>query len=222
VIRAADFNLVALPDGVDAVTAAALGCRFATAWRALTAHVSVGPGREVGVFGCGGVGLSAVMIAVALGARVTAVDLSPAALARAAELGATTTIRSGDPAPSVVEATGGGVHVSVDALGSPATADAAVRSLRRRGTHVQVGLMLGDAVRAPLPWDRVIAWELTVVGSHGMAAVDYPAMLAMVADGRLRPGDLVGAVVDLDGAIDALVAMDAPASGAGGIVVARP
>jgi alcohol dehydrogenase len=222
VIRAADFNLVALPDAVDAVTAAALGCRFATAWRALTAHVSVGPGREVGVFGCGGVGLSAVMIAVALGARVTAVDLSPAALARAAELGATTTIRSGDPAPSVVEATGGGVHVSVDALGSPATADAAVRSLRRRGTHVQVGLMLGDAVRAPLPWDRVIAWELTVVGSHGMAAVDYPAMLAMVADGRLRPGDLVGAVVDLDGAIDALVAMDAPASGAGGIVVARP
>lgn len=221
VVRAADFNLVPLPDGVDMVTAAALGCRFATAWRALTAHVPVGPGTELAVFGCGGVGLSAVMIAVALGARVTAIDLSPDALTRASELGAAVTVRSADPVAAVVEATGGGAHVSVDALGAPATADAAVRSLRRRGTHVQVGLMLGDAARAPLPWDRVIAWELTVVGSHGMAAVDYPAMLAMVADGRVQPGELVGSVVDLAGAIDALVAMDRPGAGAG-IVVARP
>ena len=221
-VHAADFNLVALPDAVDAVTAAALGCRFATAWRALTGHASVGPGHEVAVFGCGGVGLSAVMIAVALGARVTAVDVSDAALARAAKLGAAATIRSADPVAEVVTATGGGAHVSIDALGSAATADAAVRSLRRRGTHVQVGLMFGAAARAPLPWDRVIAWELAVVGSHGMAAVDYPPMLAMVADGRLRPGDLVGAVVDLGGAVDALVAMDTPGSGAGGIVVACP
>lgn len=226
VARSADFNLVALPGDVDAVTAAALGCRFATAWRALSAHASVGPGREIAVVGCGGVGLSAVMIAVGLGARVTAVDVSEAALARAAELGAHVTVRSADPVDEVVgdvvDATGGGAHVSVDALGSPATADVAVRSLRRRGTHVQVGLMLGAAARAPLPWDRVVAWELTVVGSHGMAAADYPPMLAMVADGRLRPGDLVGAIVDLDGAIGALVAMDEPASGPSGIVVARP
>ena len=221
VVRAAGFNLVPLPDGVDMVTAAALGCRFATAWRALTVHGGIGPGREVAVFGCGGVGLSAVMIAVALGARVTAVDLSADALTRAAELGAAVTVRSADPVAPVVDATGGGAHVSVDALGAPATADAAVRSLRRRGTHVQVGLMLGDAARAPLPWDRVIAWELTVVGSHGMAAADYPPMLKMVADGRLRPGELIGSVVDLAGAIDALVAMDTPGSGAG-IVVARP
>lgn len=221
VVRAADFNLVALPDGVDMETAAALGCRFATAWRALTVHGAIRPGGEVAVFGCGGVGLSAVMIAVALGARVTAIDLSAAALARAAELGAAVTVRSADPVVAVVEATGGGAHVTVDALGAPATADAAVRSLRRRGTHVQVGLMLGDAARAPLPWDRVIAWELTVVGSHGMAAVDYPAMLDLVADGRLRPGELIGSVVDLAGAIDALVAMDGPGAPAG-IVVARP
>ena len=222
VVRVADFNLVGLPDQVDAVTAAALGCRFATAWRALTVHGAIGPGREVAVFGCGGVGLSAVMIAVALGARVTAVDLSADALTRAVELGAAMTVRSADPVDEVVAATGGGAHVTVDALGSPATADAAVRSLRRRGIHVQVGLMLGAAARAPLPWDRVIAWELTVVGSHGMAAADYPGMLAMVADGRLRPRDLIGAVVDLDGAVDALVAMDEPGSGSGGIVVACP
>jgi alcohol dehydrogenase len=221
-VRAADFNLVALPGGIDAVTAAALGCRFATAWRALTAHARVGAGTEVAVFGCGGVGLSAVMIAVALGARVTAVDLSDTALTRAADLGAVATVRSADPVGEVVAATGGGPQVTVDALGSPATADAAVRSLRRRGTHVQVGLMLGGAARAPVPWDRVIAWELTIVGSHGMAAVDYPAMLAAVADGGLRPAELIGAVVDLAGAIDALLAMDRRSAGTSGIVVARP
>jgi alcohol dehydrogenase len=220
VVRAADLNLVALPDGVDAVTAASLGCRFATAFRAVTAHARVRPGDEVAVFGCGGVGLSAIMVAVALGARVTAVDLSEAALARAEELGAADTIRSADPAAAVVEATGGGAHVSIDALGSAATADAAVRSLRRRGRHVQVGLMLGAAASAPLPWDRVIAWELEVHGSHGMSAADYGPMLELVADGRLDPSRLVGSVVDLDGAIDALVAMDGRAGP--GIVVARP
>ncbi len=225
VVRAADFNLVGLPDQVDAVAAAALGCRFATAYRALTGHAQVGPGTEVAVFGCGGVGLSAIMIAVALGARVTAVDLSTAALDRAREFGAAGTVRSADPldqVAQVVAATGGGAQVSVDALGSAGTADAAVRSLRRRGTHVQVGLMLGAAAAAPLPWDRVIAWELTVVGSHGMAAAGYPPMLDLVAAGRLRPAQLVGSVTDLAGAGDALVAMSDPAAAAAGIVVARP
>lgn len=221
VVRAADLNLVALPDGVDAVTAASLGCRFATAFRAVTAQARVAAGDEVAVFGCGGVGLSVVMIAAALGARVTTVDVSDAALARAVELGAAVTVSSADPVDDVVAATGGGAHVSVDALGSPATADAAVRSLRRRGRHVQVGLMLGDAARAPLPWDRVIAWELEVLGSHGMAAGDYPAMLDMIADGRLDPARLVGEVVDLDGAAHALEAMDRPGVSAG-ITVARP
>jgi len=221
VVRAADLNLVALPDGVDAVTAASLGCRFATAFRAVTAQARVAAGDEVAVFGCGGVGLSVVMIAAALGARVTTVDVSDAALARAVELGAAVTVSSADPVGDVVAATGGGAHVSVDALGSPATADAAVRSLRRRGRHVQVGLMLGDAARAPLPWDRVIAWELEVLGSHGMAAGDYPAMLDMIADGRLDPARLVGEVVDLDGAAHALEAMDRPGVSAG-ITVARP
>lgn len=224
-VRAAATNLVPLPDAIDMTTAAALGCRFATAFRALTAHAPVGPGTQVAVFGCGGVGLSAVMIAVALGARVTAVDVSTRALARAVELGAEATVDSSagdDVATAVVAATAGGAHVTVDALGSAATAAAGVLSLRRRGVHVQVGLMFGDVARAPLPWDRVIAWELRVAGSHGMSAADYPAMLELIEQGRLRPGELVGATVDLAGAVDALVAMDTPGAGAGGIVVARP
>jgi alcohol dehydrogenase len=212
-VRAADLNLVALPDGIDFVAAAALGCRFATAFRAVVAQGRVAAGETVAVFGCGGVGLSAVMIAVALGARVTAIDPSAAARERAAELGAEV-LRKG------VQSGDGGVHLSIDAVGSAATADASVRALRRRGRHVQVGLMLGDDARAPLPWDLVVARELEILGSHGMAAAHYPAMLDLVAAGRLRPDLLVGDVIPLERAGAALMAMDDPVARTAGITVA--
>jgi alcohol dehydrogenase len=219
-IRAADFNLVRLPDAVDFMTAAILGCRFATAFHALTAQAGLKAKEWLAVFGCGGVGLSAVMIAVALGARVVAVDASPAALARATELGAEATVAASDPVSRVHSITGGGAHSSVDALGSAATADWSVRSLRARGRHIQVGLMPGDDDRAPLPWDLVVSRELQVLGSHGMAAREYPAMLAMIADGRLEPQRLIGSVVDLGHAGDVLMAMDEPVPAQTGIVVA--
>ena len=65
-LPSADLNLVTLPDAIGFVAAASLGCRFATAYRALTAHGQVAPGQHVVVHGCGGVGLSAVMLANAL------------------------------------------------------------------------------------------------------------------------------------------------------------
>jgi len=221
-IRAADTNLVRLPDSVGFVTAASLGCRFATAFRALTAHGRVSHGDWVAVHGCGGVGLSAVMVAVALGARVVGVDRSAAALERARVLGAEAVVDAGavdDTAHSIIDITGGGARVSLDALGSPATAVASVRCLRRRGRHVQVGLLLGPRSTPPLPMDRVIAEELEIYGSHGMAAADYPAMLALVADGTLRPDLLVGEVIALECAGEALAAMDRPPTGAGLTVV---
>jgi alcohol dehydrogenase len=116
-------------------------------------------------------------------------------------------------AAAIGEITGGGAHVSVDALGSPVLAADSIRCLRRRGRHVQVGLLPGGPV--PLPMDLVIARELELYGSHGMAARDYPAMLAMVADGTLRPGLLVGQVIGLAEVGRALAAMDEPGSGAG-------
>ena len=212
-LHAADANLVTLPDGVDFVTAAALGCRFATAFRALTAHGRVGPGDWVTVYGCGGVGLSAVMIAVALGTRVVAVDVEPAALALARELGAQATVNSSalDVARDVRAITDGGAHVSMDALGSPETATASIRSLRRRGRHLQVGLLLGDAATPPLPMDLVLSRELEIYGSHGMAAHEYPAMLDLITSGALQPGRLVGSVLPLADAPAALMAMDQPA-----------
>ncbi|MDT0165855.1 alcohol dehydrogenase catalytic domain-containing protein [Actinotalea sp. AC32] len=220
----ADVNLVAVPDGVSAATAASLGCRFATAFRALTVHGRVLAGQWVAVHGCGGVGLSAVMVAVAAGARVVAVDVSTAALeaARAAGAEAVVDARSLDGpaavAGRVVAVTDGGAHVSLDALGSPATAVASVLGLRRRGRHVQVGLLIGGAPPV-LPMDRVVAWELELYGSHGMAAHEYPAMLAAVADGRLRPESLVTRTIGLDDVPAALAAMGSGTAGAGMTVV---
>jgi alcohol dehydrogenase len=207
-IHAADVNLVRLPDELDFVTAASLGCRFATAFRALTVHGRLRRDDWLVVHGCGGVGLSAVQIGAALGARVVAVDISAAALELARELGAEHVVPGGtDTVAAVRELTGGGAHVSVDALGSPATAVASVRCLRRRGRHVQVGLLLADAATPPLPMDLVVAHELEVYGSHGMAAHEYPRLLTLVADGTLRPDRLVGAVIELADAGAALAAM---------------
>ncbi|MFD5884969.1 zinc-dependent alcohol dehydrogenase family protein [Streptomyces sp. NPDC060334] len=218
----ADVNLVPLPDELSYDTAAGLGCRFATAFRAVVARGRVAPGEWVAVHGCGGVGLSAVMIAVAAGARVVAVDTAPGALDLARRFGAAHGVdaRSLDTAEAVRELTGGGAHLSLDALGSPATAAASVAGLRRRGRHVQVGLLPSAAGRTVLPMERVIGWELEILGSHGMAAHAYPPMMELVRSGALRPDLLVTATITLDGAPDALAAMGtAPGSG---ITVIRP
>jgi len=215
-IRRADLNVVRLPESMDFVTAASLGCRFATSYRAVMAQGRVQAGEWVAVHGCGGVGLSAIQIAVAAGARVVAVDVSRAALDAAAALGAEVMIDATEPAvaEAVVEATGGGAHISIDALGSVETCLASIGGLRKRGRHVQVGLMVADAAKPPIPMDRVVAWELEILGSHGMAAHDYPEMLSRVADGRLRPERLVGRTIALDEVPSALMAMGGPATAA--------
>ena len=204
----ADLNVVALPDELDMVAAAALGCRFMTAWAAVRIHGRVLEGEWVAVHGCGGVGLSAVMIAAAAGARVVAVDIDREKLGRARQLGAEAAVdaRAGG-VEAVLEATGGGAHVSLDALGSAETSAASVSSLRKRGRHVQVGLMLaGDRV-APVPMARVISHELSLHGVHGMAVRHYPQLLAAVAARALDPAQLVGATVSLEQAGAELEAM---------------
>jgi D-arabinose 1-dehydrogenase-like Zn-dependent alcohol dehydrogenase len=206
-LYSADMNLVALPDDMDFVTAASLGCRFSTAFRAVVARGRVRPGEWVAVHGCGGVGLSAVQVAVAAGGRVVAVDVSPGALALASTLGAEVTVDASadggtDVAMTVRDLTGGGAHVSVDALGSAATCAGSISCLRPRGRHVQVGLLPAGT---PLPMDQVVALELEIYGSHGMAAAAYPQMLGLIGAGRLQPQLLVTAELSLDDAADALV-----------------
>ena len=203
----ADINLVGIPEDMASATAAALGCRFATAFRAVVSVGRVAAGEWVAVHGCGGVGLSAVMVAVACGARVVAVDISAGALALAASLGAEVCLTDGAAVP---EATGGGAHLSLDCLGSPTTCAASISGLRRRGRHVQVGLLPSAAGPVALPMDRVIGWELAVLGSHGMPAHAYPRMLAMVAAGTLRPDRLVARTIGLSDAPAALASMSGP------------
>ncbi len=219
-IPAADFNVVRLPDALDFVSAASLGCRFATAYRALTVHGRVQRGDWVAVFGCGGVGLSAVMIAVALGARVIAVDASAAALERALALGAEHTVpASDDVVERVIALSDGGAAVALDAVGSTGTAVSSIRSLRRRGRHIQVGLLLGDHAAPALPMGEVIAKELEIYGSHGMAAREYPAMLELVASGAVRLDLLVGDVISLSDGAGALVALGGAPNGGGMTVI---
>ena len=215
VVHRADVNLVRLPDAVGTRAAALLGCRFATAFRALTAVGRLAPGEWVAVHGCGGVGLSAVMIAVAAGARVVGVDPSEDALALAREAGAELALPAG---ADVREATGGGTHVSIEAIGAEAACAASMAGLRKRGRHVQVGLL---AEPPRLPMELVIGRELAVLGSHGMAAHAYPEMLEMIASGRLRPGRLVTHWIGLDHAPAALVGMG-EAERAPGVTVIRP
>jgi alcohol dehydrogenase len=205
----ADLNLVRLPEALGFVEAASLGCRFMTAFAALTEHGRVTAGDWVAVHGCGGVGLSAVMIARALGAAVVAVDVDPAKLELARSLGASAAVnaREGDVVAAVREATGGGAHVSVDALGSAATCRASILGLRKRGRHVQVGLLLEDERDVAVPMDRVIAGELELRGVHGMAVGRYDALLRLVESGAVEPGRLIGRRIGLDEAGAELAAM---------------
>jgi alcohol dehydrogenase len=209
-IRFADVNLVKLPEAIDFVTAASLGCRFATSFRGVVDRGRTRPGDWVAVHGCGGVGLSAVMIAVALGARVIAIDRQSDRLAAAKRAGAVETIdaTSVDVVAAVRGRTDGGADVSIDALGSHQTCRNSIACLAKRGRHVQIGLMLGDAIDPPVPMGMVIANELEIHGSHGMPAHDYPRLLAMITAGILNPKELIADVVSLERGMEILCEMD--------------
>ena len=207
----ADVNLVPLPDELDDVTAASLGCRFVTSFRAIVAQGRVTAGQWVAVHGCGGVGLSAIMIANALGANVVAIDIDDAKLEFARSVGAVEVVNAADKkdvVELVMSITQSGAHVSIDALGSPDTCFNSIANLRKRGKHVQVGLMTGDHCHPSVPMDKVIAHELELYGSHGIQAYEYPAVLAMIKAGKLSPQKLVGKTISLDDAPQELTNMN--------------
>lgn len=212
-------NLVHLPDELDFDIAAGLGCRFGTAYHAVTVQGRVQPGETVAVIGCGGVGLSCVMIARAAGARVIAVDRTQSALDAAEKLGATPLYSDETTVARIHEL--GGAHVSIDALGARITATMAIESLRPKGRHVQVGLLLGEDANPPLPYGRAIALELELLGSHGLATSEYAAMLADVASGHLDLAGTVGTRIGFDDLPAALPAMnEPPRAGSFGMTVA--
>ena len=207
----ADINLVRLPEELDFVTAASLGCRFVTSFRAVVDQGQVSAGQWVAVHGCGGVGLSAIMISRALNARVVAIDIDDRKLDFAKGIGAEALINASQVdsvAESIRDVTGGGAHVSIDALGSIETCSNSIAGLRKRGKHIQVGLMVGDARSPALPMDRVLADELEILGSHGMQAHRYPELLGMIQTGKLRPDLLIGNTICLEDALVELPEMN--------------
>ncbi len=206
-IHRADLNLVRLPDEMNFTTAASLGCRFATSFRAVVDQARVTEGQWVAVHGCGGVGLSAIMIARALGAQVIAIDIAADKLDFARSIGAHATLDAREHAdiPAAVrDLTHGGAEVSIDALGSAQTCFNSVACLGKRGKHIQIGLMTGLESRPRLPMDQVLSKELEIIGSHGMQAHRYPALLEMIRTGRLDPGKMLGRTITLEAAAAAV------------------
>lgn len=196
----AEVNLVGLPDSIDFVSAASLGCRFATSYRALTAQTALAAGQWLAVHGCGGVGLSAIMIGSAFNAKIIAIDVSDEALNMAIRCGADITVDARDEVVvnAIRAASNGGAHVSLDALGSTETCRNSIGCLRKRGRHVQIGLMTGPHSSPPIPFGQIIAKELEIVGSHGMSAAEYPSLIELLADGRLKPQELVSRRISLE------------------------
>lgn len=206
----ADTNLVKLPEEINDITAATLGCRFITAFRAIVVQGKVSEGQHVTIHGCGGVGLSAIMIANALGAQVTAIDINDGTLELAKQLGANSIINASNNnvVEAIKEITKGGAHVSMDALGSEITCLNSIASLKKRGKHIQVGLMTNDYSKLKIPMDRILADELEIIGSHGMQAHKYPEMLKMIIEGKLHPEKLIERTISLQEATIALPNMN--------------
>jgi len=210
-IRYADINLVRIPEQLGFVTAASLGCRFATSFRAVVDQGRLTRNQWLAVHGSGGVGLSAIMIGSALGARVIAVDINESRLELARNMGAAACVNAASTADTVAEIrdiSNGGVDVSIDALGSALTCFNSVAGLRKRGRHIQVGLLPPEQRDAKVPTGLIVANELEILGSHGMQAHRYPQMLEMILDGRLHPERLIGRTISLESAAEVLVSMD--------------
>ena len=206
-----DHNLTRLPDGMAPALAAALGCRVTTAWQALTGQAALQGGEWLAVHGTGGVGLSAALLGKALGARVVVVDVVREKLDHALSLGIDAAVMAGErTAEEIRDATGGGANVSVEALGIPATVNASLHCLRRRGRHVQVGMPVGHTARIEVDMSAVYQGNLAMFGTRGMPSWRYPSLFALIAGGAVDLSPLVAREVALSDVSAELAAFDGP------------
>ena len=215
-IRYADENLVLLPEETDFESAAALGCRYVTAYRAVKDQGRLQEGQFLAVHGCGGVGLSAIQVGRALGAQVIAVDISEEKCNFASQLGADFTINSKrtNPVEAIHDISRGGAHVSLDALGHTETCLNSIRSLRKRGKHIQVGLMTDSHRQVAISMPEIISNELEILGSHGIQAYRYPEMFQLISGLKIDLKAMITDTISLDEVSDKLPSMYAnPALG---------
>lgn len=210
-IKYAAINLVHLPNEINFETAASLGCRFITSFRAVIDQGKVSAGKWVAVHGCGGVGLSAINIAAAVGANVVAVDIDDKKLELAKKLGANHLINAKkvkSVPDEILKVTGRGAHVSIDALGSQATCFNSIACLRKRGKHIQVGLTTSEHKHPKIPMDKVVAHEIEILGSHGMQSFRYEAVFEMIKSGKVQPELMLGKTISIEEAPEELAGMD--------------
>ncbi len=207
-----DHNLARLPERLSPTVAAGLGGRVTTAWHALTGRAALQPGEWLAVHGTGGVGLSALILGRAMGARVVVVDVVAEKLSHALGLGAEAAVdaRDGDTAARIRQITGGGAHVSVEALGIAATTNASIECLRPLGRHVQVGMPVGHTARMEINMSAVYQGNLALYGTRGMPAWKYPSLLALIETGRIDMSPLIAREVALSEVGRELAAFNGP------------
>jgi len=200
VIDYADINLVELPADMNFLEAAALGCRFITAYRGVREQGKLTSDQTIAVHGCGGVGLSVIQIAKGIGAKVIAIDINEQKCNLAKDLGADYTINAAttDVVQAVKELSGGGVHVSVDALGHSITCINSIMGLRKRGKHIQIGLMTESHAAPSIPMANIVANELEILGSHGMQAHKYPEMFNFIDKAGINLGNMIAKTISLE------------------------
>jgi alcohol dehydrogenase len=147
-----------------------------------------------------------------LGARVIVVDVVQERLDHALSLGAEAAFNAanGDVAAQIVELTGGGAHVSVEALGIEATANGSINCLRPLGRHVQVGLPVGHTATMQINMNAVYMKQLALYGTRGMPSWRYPSLLSLIETGRVDVRPIVAREVALSGASAELRAFGAP------------
>ena len=205
-------NLTLLPESLSPALAAGLGCRVTTAYHALTGRAALQAGEWLAIHGTGGVGLSALLIARALGARIIAVDVVPERLSHALGLGAELALdaRDGDVAAAIREATKGGAHVSLEALGIPQTLNASIECLRPLGRHIQIGMPTGHLARVEVNMLAVYMKQLSLFASRGMPAWRYPSLLSLIETGKVDVRPIVAREVALSAASAELRAFDGP------------
>ena len=209
-----DHNLVRLPETMPPALAAGLGCRVTTAWHALTDRAALQPGEWVAVHGTGGIGLSAMLLAKMLGARVVVVDVVEEKLTHAVQLGADAAVNAAetDTAAAIRDITGGGAQVSIEALGIEATTNASIECLATLGRHVQIGMPVGHTARMNINMNAIYMKNLAVYGTRGMPAWKYPTLLGMIERGAIDLGPMVAKEIPLSGASAELRAMSGPTS----------
>jgi alcohol dehydrogenase len=206
-----DHNLARLPEGLSPTVAAGLGCRVTTSWHALTDRAALQAGEWLAVHGTGGIGLAAAILGRALGAHVVVVDVVREKLDHALSLGIDAAVMAGDGAAEEIrEITGGGAHVSVEALGIPATVNGSLRCLRPLGRHVQIGMPVGHTARMEVDMSAVYQGNLALYGTRGMPAHKYPSLLSLITSGKVDVAPMIAREVGLSDVSAELAAFDGP------------